>query len=159
MSGVGATRGAKISASLAVFLLFASLFLAFALPALGIQLFQAYRNREWAKCGMSQYEIDEWRRVGISDPGEAVKWRNGSFQAPHASLWREAGFGPIEAAGWMKGDFHPGEAKIWSREGFNAETATAWKAQKFYYPEAQEWQQAGVPPAEAAARAKRGETP
>jgi hypothetical protein len=140
-------------------ILFACVAASFLIPYALVSALQTYNDRQWSKSGMSRYEIDEWRRVGIRDVDEAVKWRNGAFEPGLASIWKEEGFTPEEAEPWEKGGFHTGEARIWGSHGFTAHEAKSWKDKDFYYPEAMQWRKEGVTPAEAASRKKKGKRP
>lgn len=133
-------------------LLFVCLTISFLVPYAAVSMYQSHIDRKWASSGMSGYEISEWRKVGIDDVDEAVRWRNWAFKPGHASIWRSEGFTPEEAGPWEKGGFHTGDAKIWGKHGFSAIEAKSWRDNGFYYPEAEEWKSKGVTAEEAAAR-------
>jgi len=127
--------------------------LAFGVPYLAVDLYEAFRDREWRRSGLSPYEIEEWRREGVTD----VRERNGLFKAPGARLWRVEGFKPEEAAEWNARGFAPREALRWRKDGFTASRAGPWRDAGFLSQDARRIADAGISPEAAASRRKRRE--
>lgn len=145
----GRRPSATRSPTFARIIVLACFLASFGAPYAAVSVYERLVEGDWAASGLTRYEIDEFKRVGVSSPEEALRWRAAGFKPPHASLWRDEGFGPEAAAGFYGGSIHPGEARIWRREGFEPVEAARWKLAGFYYPEALEMKEAGKTPEEA----------